>query len=181
MAAAGFRGAVSLAAALAVPTVTSSGGAFPARDLIVFATAGVIAVTLLVQAPLLPRVVRWARLPADNGAEAEWRRAYRTATEQALKALPRLAAERGIRPEVAEALRGEYDRLLRGLGSGDDDATGWVDQYARLRRALIADKHDTVVRLRDQGQIDDEVLLRLQDGLDTEAVHLDRDRPPEPE
>jgi CPA1 family monovalent cation:H+ antiporter len=138
-------------------------------------------VTLLVQAPLLPRVVRWARLPADNGAEAEWRRAYRTATEQALKALPRLAAERGIRPEVAEALRGEYDRLLRGLGSGDDDATGWVDQYARLRRALIADKHDTVVRLRDQGQIDDEVLLRLQDGLDTEAVHLDRDRPPEPE
>jgi hypothetical protein len=123
-----------LAAALAVLTVTSSGDAFPARYLIVFAMAGVIAVTLLVQAPLLPRVVRWARLPADNGAETEWRRAYRTATEQALRALPRLAAGRGIRPEVTESLRGEYDRLLR-----------------------------------------------LQDGLDTEAVHLDRDRPPEPE
>jgi monovalent cation/hydrogen antiporter len=38
---AGFRGAVSLAAALAIPTTVASGGPFPDRDLIVFITAGV--------------------------------------------------------------------------------------------------------------------------------------------
>jgi monovalent cation/hydrogen antiporter len=65
---AGFRGAVSLAAALAVPQTVASGEPFPGRDLIVFVTAGVIAVTLL-QALVLPAVVRWARLPQDTSVE----------------------------------------------------------------------------------------------------------------
>ena len=63
---AGFRGAVSLAAALAVPRTVSSGAPFPDRDLIIFVTAGVIVVTLVLQALLLPVVVRWARLPARH-------------------------------------------------------------------------------------------------------------------
>ena len=69
---AGFRGAVSLALALAVPATTSSGAPFPGRDLIVFVTAGVMAVTLL-QGLLLPRVVRWARLPQDTSVDEERR------------------------------------------------------------------------------------------------------------
>jgi CPA1 family monovalent cation:H+ antiporter len=176
MAVAGFRGAVSLAAALAVPQTLKSGAAFPDRNLIVFVTAGVIAVTLLVQAPLLPRVVRWARLPADHEAEAESRRAFITATEEALQALPGLAAERGSGQEVTEQLRTEYDRWLRALRTGDEDATAWERQYAELRRAVIDHKHASVVRMRDSGEIDDEVLLQLQDRLDTEAVHLEQNR-----
>jgi NhaP-type Na+/H+ or K+/H+ antiporter len=67
---AGFRGAVSLAAALAVPATVASGEPFPGRDLIVFVTAGVIAVTLL-QGLVLPAVVRWARLPRDTSVEED--------------------------------------------------------------------------------------------------------------
>ena len=180
MAAAGFRGAVSLAAALAVPHTLTAGGEFPDRDLIVFVTSGVIAVTLLVQAPLLPRVVRWARLRPGDEAEQERRRADITATEQALDALPGLAAEQGTTEEVAEQLRTEYDRRLRMLRAGDgrpdDGAAGWEEQYADLRLAVINHKHATVVRMRDDGEIDDEVLLQLQDGLDVEAVHLKGER-----
>jgi monovalent cation:H+ antiporter, CPA1 family len=175
MAAAGFRGAVSLAAALAVPPTLKSGAGFPDRDLIVFVTAGVIAVTLLVQAPL-PRVVRRARLPAGNEADTESRRAYIAATEEALKALPGLAAEHGTGPGVTDALRAEYDRWLLVLQTGDEDATAWEQQYAELRLAVISRKHDTIVRMRDSGEIDDEVLLRLQDRLDTETVHLEQNR-----
>lgn len=51
---AGFRGAVSLAAALPSPEVMASGGAFPDRDVIVFVTSGVIVVTLVLQGLLLP-------------------------------------------------------------------------------------------------------------------------------
>ena len=136
MAAAGFRGAVSLAAALAVPHTLTSGEEFPGRDLIIFVTAGVIAVTLLVQAPLLPRVVRWARLRQGDEAAQERHRADIAATEQALEALPGLAAERGTADEVAEQLRTEYDRRLRMLRAGDgkpdDGAAGWEEQYADL-------------------------------------------------
>jgi len=110
MAAAGFRGAVSLAAALAVPDTLDSGAAFPDRDLIVFTTAGVIVVTLLVQAPLLPRVVRWARLRADHETARERHRAEIAATEDALASLPELAARQGTAPAITEQLREEYDR-----------------------------------------------------------------------
>ncbi len=55
---AGMRGAVSLAAALAIPLVVADGSAFPQRDLIVFLTYCVIFVTLVFQGFTLPWVVR---------------------------------------------------------------------------------------------------------------------------
>src|SRR4051795_12386076 len=63
---AGFRGAVSLAIALSVPAALENGAPFPGRDDIIFVTTGVIVLTLLAQGPLLPAVVRWARLPHDS-------------------------------------------------------------------------------------------------------------------
>ena len=45
----GIRGAVSLAAALAVPMATDGGGPFPERDLIVFLTFSAILATLVLQ------------------------------------------------------------------------------------------------------------------------------------
>jgi CPA1 family monovalent cation:H+ antiporter len=81
MASAGFRGVVSLAAALAVPTTLSSGEPFPGRDLIVFVTAGVIGVTLLVQAPLLRG---WCAGPG-------WGRTTRSTTSASAPRSPPLA------------------------------------------------------------------------------------------
>ena len=71
---AGFRGAVSLAAALAVPKTLHNGQPLPDRDVIVFVTAGVIA-ALMLQAFALPPVVRWANLPEDTSSSprAAWR------------------------------------------------------------------------------------------------------------
>jgi monovalent cation/hydrogen antiporter len=106
---AGFRGAVSLAAALAVPQSVASGAPFPGRDVIVFVTAGVIVVTLA-QALLLPTVVRWARLPRDTSVEQERHLAETLATENALAAIPELAADVGADPDVVERLRREYEK-----------------------------------------------------------------------
>lgn len=85
---AGFRGAVSLAMAVAVPRTLESGGAFPDRDLIVFVTAGVVVVTIVGQALVLPAVLRRAALPEDESVGEERRYAERTAVEEALDALP---------------------------------------------------------------------------------------------
>jgi len=56
---AGFRGAVSLAAALALPEETAAGDPLPGRDLVIAVTFVVILFTLVVQGLTLPAIVRW--------------------------------------------------------------------------------------------------------------------------
>jgi len=174
---AGFRGAVSLAAALAVPQTVASGEPFPGRDLIVFVTAGVIAVTLL-QALVLPAVVRWARLPPDTSVDEEIRLAQTEATEAALAALPEVAAELGTDPEVVQRTRREYEEhrhlVHSGLDDDDEPVLRHEEQYAALRLALLARKRATVVGLRDAQRIDDIVLRQFQSRLDIEEVRLSR-------
>jgi CPA1 family monovalent cation:H+ antiporter len=170
---AGFRGAVSLAVALSVPT----GGTFPARDMIIFVTAGVVVISLVLQGLALPRVIRWAHLPADTSVKDELHLAQRTATEDALWALPGLAQERGVADEVAERVRSEYEEHLSALRAhedGDTDAPTVTRsrQHGDLRLALITHKRATVVRLRDEGVIDDTVLRRIQARLDIEEIRL---------
>jgi CPA1 family monovalent cation:H+ antiporter len=65
---AGMRGAVSLAAALALPLTTADGRPFPGRDLIQFFTFAVILATLVGQGLTLPLLIRTLRAeaPADD-------------------------------------------------------------------------------------------------------------------
>jgi CPA1 family monovalent cation:H+ antiporter len=44
--------------------------------------------------------------------------------------------------------------------------------YASLRLALLAQKRSPILRLRDEGRIDDTVLRELQSRLDEEEVRL---------
>lgn len=104
---AGMRGAVSLAIALSVPAAVSEGGAVSGRDEIVFVTAGVILLSLLVQGPLLPMIVRWARFPVDHGEAEEYELAERAISGAALSALDDLAAEHGVGQEVRDRVRAE--------------------------------------------------------------------------
>lgn len=146
-----------------------------------FITAGVVATTLVVQGLLLPRTVRWAHLPTDDRVQRERRFADQAATEAALDALPRLAADLSTDPVVVDGLRGEYDDHLRVLLARDsatvepDDTRVRLDeQYTALRLALLSEKRATVIRLRDERHIDDAVLRQIQARLDIEEVRLSR-------
>src|SRR3954452_20886076 len=79
----GVRGAVSLAAALALPFALPGGENFPYRDLILFVSFGVILITLVGLGSTLPLVVRWLGL-AEAGRD-----------EQAAEHEQELAARRG--------------------------------------------------------------------------------------
>jgi monovalent cation/hydrogen antiporter len=182
---AGFRGAVSLAAALAVPRTVTSGQPFPDRDVIVFVTSGVILVTLL-QALVLPFVVRFAHLPEDSAVLEERHLAETVAAREALAALPDMATRLGIDDGVVERTRHEYEKHLRVLAAADgqpaeqeDPASRWAAQYTSLRRALVAHKRATVVRLRDERHIDDTVLRQIQARLDLEELRLSDSQPVE--
>ncbi|TWP54045.1 Na+/H+ antiporter [Lentzea tibetensis] len=173
----GFRGAVSLAAALAVPEMTNNGTPFPGQHQIVLITSGVVVVTLVLQALALPFVVRWAHLPADTELDEERRLAEATASEAAFEALPRLAAELGVSEPVVTRVRAEYDHhleVVRANPDTDDPLRRAEAEYSALRLELIAHKRATVVRLRDERTIDDTVLRLIQAKLDVEEVRLSR-------
>jgi monovalent cation/hydrogen antiporter len=180
---AGFRGAVSLAAALAVPATRVDGSPLEGRTLVLLVTFGVILFTLVVQGLTLPAVVRWARLPDDPRERVEQHLAEETATRAARAAIDRRAAELGIPHGVVVRVRGQYEQHLEELElrhvdadgttvDGDPRALAAVDSERRLRLALLADKRGALVRLRQQRRIDDLVLQRVQTQLDVEEVRL---------
>jgi NhaP-type Na+/H+ or K+/H+ antiporter len=176
---AGFRGAVSLAAVLAVPHTLESGAPFPDRDLIVLITCGVIVLTLL-QALLLPSVVRFARLPVDTSVAEEMHLAEVFTLDSAIEALDDTAAELGSGERVVERVRHELDKqrkLLAAAGADGDPVVEHDDQYTSLSLALIARRREALLELRDEQQIDDIVLRRVQARLDIEEVRFSRTNP----
>lgn len=109
---AGMRGAVSLAIALSVPLMTAQGAPLAGRDDIVFVTAGVILLSLLVQGPLLPAVVRWAGFPDDHVEDEEYELAERAISGAAMSALDELASEHRISDEVRDRVRRDGYEML---------------------------------------------------------------------
>ncbi|MFI0794516.1 Na+/H+ antiporter [Micromonospora rubida] len=171
---AGFRGAVSLAAALAVPLSTPAGHPVHERDLIIFCTAVVIVLIMLVQGTTLPLVVRWAGLVGDQQQVDEVRRARLRAAEVGLAALPEVAGGLGAAPEAVDRVRLDYQAHLDGIRAADvgEEPERARDLERRLRLAVLERKRREVTRLRDANEIDDTVLRELQAVLDIEEIRL---------
>ncbi|WP_314650922.1 Na+/H+ antiporter [uncultured Microbacterium sp.] len=139
---AGMRGAVSLAIALSVPSTLAEGSS--GRDEVVFVTAGVILLSLLVQGPLLPAVVRWARMPVDHAEQEEYELAERTISGAALAALDDLAVEHGVGQEVRDRVRTEgYQMLELANAKALAREQELVDAEARELDALLAQPDTT--------------------------------------
>jgi monovalent cation/hydrogen antiporter len=171
---AGFRGAVSLAAALAVPATTHNGSPFPDRSLIIFVTSFVILVTVLVQGSTLPAVVRWARLPDDTAHAEELQLARSRSAQAALDALPTVAARLGVDKQLLNRLQKEYQEhaAFAEAGAGTSDAAERNDLLRRVRLGVLEHKRRAVTDLRDQDRIDDIVLREVQSAMDLEEARL---------
>jgi NhaP-type Na+/H+ or K+/H+ antiporter len=174
----GMRGAVSLAAALALPLETSDGRPFPERGLIVFVTFAVILVTLVLQGLTLPTLIRRLGIHADGAEETEELRGRLRATDAALARLEQLAEADWTREDTVERLRGLYQfrrrRLKARAGYVEDD--GYQDRslaYQRLVRELLDAQRLAIVQLRDQGEISVEVMHRIEHDLDLEDSRLE--------
>jgi CPA1 family monovalent cation:H+ antiporter len=169
----GMRGAVSLAAALALPLE-----GVPQRNLIVFLTFAVILVTLVLQGLTLPALIRRLGVRGDGTEEREELRARLVATNAALTRLEELAAEEWTRDDTVERLRGLYDfrrrRLKARAGKLEDD--GIEDRslaYQRLVRELLEAQRHAIVRLRNEGVIGTDVMHRIEREFDLEDSRLE--------
>jgi CPA1 family monovalent cation:H+ antiporter len=175
---AGLRGAVSLAAALAIPLTTDAGTPFPQRSFLIYLAFCVIIATLVFQGLTLPAVIRLLKLEDDGTSEKEETKARIHAAEAALVRLEELAGEDWVRPDTVERMRGAYRfRASRFAARFDDEDDGAIEErsqnYQRLRRELLDAERNAVVDLRRQGRINDAVMNRVQRDLDLEDARLD--------
>lgn len=169
----GMRGAVSLAAALALPL------GFPFRDLIVFLTFAVILATLVVQGLTLPVLIRRLGVRGDDAEQQdEELRARLAATDAALERLQELAAAESTRDDAIERLQGVYQSRRRRFearaGMLEDDGTeDRALAHQRLVRELLEAQRRAIVRLRNQGLISNEVMHRIEREFDLEDTRLE--------
>lgn len=176
---AGFRGAISLAMALSIPSVFGD-SAFEDRDLILLVVAGAVILSLVVQGPLLPIVVRWAaQKPAPESAY------FQTANNEvsAMLAVLKTAADNveaiahaaGIEDkQLIDSLREEiltYVAHGEGASSLDELLTESAEE-TQLRLALTQFKRDEMTRLRDRGEIEQETWRIAIDHIDVELLRL---------
>lgn len=180
MAWAGMRGAVSLAAALALPLTTDAGAPFQERDLVIFLAYCVVLFTVVVQGLTLPALIRRLGVTGDStDEEAEEQAARIAAADAALVALDQLAEEEWTQEGTVERTRALFAfrrRRFATLRDDREDEEGVVDQslaYQRLMHAVIEAQRAVIVEMRNGGEISAEVMRRVERDLDLEESRLE--------
>ena len=177
---AGMRGAVSLAAALAIPVSTDAGDPFPGRDLILWMTFCVILATLVFQGLTLPWLIRMLGVHDDGEEERrEELKARVTIAAAALDRIDELEGEPWVRADTLERMRGQYryrKRRFAAQAGKIEDEDGIEEQsqgYQRAVREAITAQRRVLVDLRDRGTISNDVMHRIERELDLEDSRLE--------
>lgn len=191
---AGMRGVVTLAVAAAIPLTLDDGSPFPDRAVVQLVAFIVTIGTLLVQGLSLPWLIR--RLGAsdpgerERDAEAE-ARLYALATDAALA---RLAELRETAPAADAQLYDRIDSVVRAQGGAaaatarariaetvEEDAARAADPGARdrlelevkrVRQELLAAQRRALLGVRDDGEVDEDVIRQVLHWLDLEEAAL---------
>ncbi len=173
----GVRGAVSLAAALALPLTDAAGQPFPERDVILIITFGVIVVTLVGQGMSLPTVIRWLGLARETADEQhrehqdEW-----TLRNEVLAfshgRLQEYATGGRADDEVLAILDAHHRSRVRRAPGAEQTAIDAVGAASELRLELIAAERHYIHQLLRSGRLSDEARRRMERELDLEEAVL---------
>ncbi len=166
----GMRGIVSLAAAMALPVQLADGQAFPYRDLIIFLTFVVIAVTLVVQGLSLAPLIRWLKIGSDVSAEAEFQKARLALCRAAMAAVD--TVDPPPPGHVLDRIHADLDERMA-TAKLELAAHGAVLPAAvQIRRAMVRAERVELIRIWQAGEISDDVLHHLEEQLDYEESRL---------
>lgn len=154
----GMRGAISLAAALALPQLLDDGAPFAERDLLIFVTVGVIAITLVGQGLTLPALMRLLGLHGEREWSPDEAIARLEAAQAALDRLDELEREERITEErlrrMRELHRARFRRCMAVVGSDSEQERAVSrepsEAYGELRRELIGVERDAILGLRNE-------------------------------
>jgi CPA1 family monovalent cation:H+ antiporter len=173
----GMRGAVSLAAALAVPLALPDGSPWPAREAGIVITFTVILVTLVGQGMSLPFVIKAVHLGADEDVRAEERHARTVLVDEALRRIEALYGEWPAHRPLLDQLRTSYRHRAEHAGTFDQAPSSEAEQelveHRQIRRSVIDAQREAVLLMRDRGVIDDDVLRTIERELDLEELRME--------
>ena len=172
----GMRGAISLAAALALPLVLASGAPFPQRNLIIFITFFSILATLILQGLTLPPIIRALKLEDDGETAREEAQARLRIARAALARIEEIEELEGESPALLGGLRREYQRRVAGLESivsADDDArvSAFRDDI-QLQLDVLRAQREALLGLRKRGALHEDAARRIGNDLDLEEQRL---------
>jgi monovalent cation/hydrogen antiporter len=167
----GLRGAVSLAAALALPLD------FPDRYLILLLTLAVIAVTLLGQGLSLPLLARWAGGPPPGLEGDEWTLVRETAYRAGLAEIDRVRPRWPTHQPLLDRLQAGLEDRTQHLATADPDETEERRlerlEHEEIQRGVITAQRAAVIDLRERGDIDDQTLRSIERELDLEELRME--------
>jgi Na+/H+ antiporter len=171
----GMRGVLSLAAAVSLPYVLPDGRMFPQRSMIIYLAFCLIVATLVVQGLTLPWLIRRLGLSESGGMNGEEQEARRVLLREALVHLDRKRSKNRDQSAMFGELIASYQQRLDAMPvEREERVKGLVDQARRSDAifAVLQAEREALIRLRDEGQIDDEVLRTLQRELDLEESRV---------
>ncbi|HEX3735285.1 MAG TPA: Na+/H+ antiporter [Solirubrobacterales bacterium] len=169
----GMRGAVSLAAALAVPLSVG------ARPQIIFLSFALILVTLVGQGLSLPFIVRALKLEEPRRWSDEEAVARMEAAQSALDRLDQIEDEERASETQLKRLRDLYRgrfRMCQAVLGGEDPETAAREQrladYGELRRELIGIEREELLSLRGAGRLRNSTMRQIERDLDLEEARI---------
>ncbi|MEX0735199.1 MAG: Na+/H+ antiporter [Steroidobacteraceae bacterium] len=167
----GMRGVVSLAAALALPVALPTGEPFPQRDLVILLAFGIVFVTLVGQGLTLPPLILALRLERDTSGDTETELAREAIRRAAIQAVNKLVAEHGLPAHEAVAVK----RFFNSRSLHPTASTLSLDSEARLWLGAATAQREALIKLWQNGEIGDDVLIRLEREIDLAEARLARE------
>jgi len=168
---AGMRGVVSLAAALALNGYPE----FPRSHVVQFIAFSVIMGTLVFQGLTLPILIRFLGLADDGIAVREEKAARHQMNEAILKKIEEIREEKKYPDDVLDEM--EHFYRAHSLADSDDPSAhvGHHHHYVsrhKLQHTLIVTGRHTLLDLRHQDLIGDDILHKIEHELDLEEARL---------
>jgi CPA1 family monovalent cation:H+ antiporter len=168
---AGLRGAVSLAAALALPET------FPERNLIVLLTFAVILITLVGQGLTLPFVVRRAgwdgvAFDGDEGTVAR-AAAYQAGLDEISRSRTNWPDHQPLFDRLEASLRDRTQHLATEDPAETAERRQERIEHEEIQRGVIAAQRTAVIELRDRREINDQTLRSIERELDLEEIRME--------
>jgi len=169
----GMRGIVSLAAAMALPYALPTTEPFPHRDLIIFITFCVIFTTLVIQGLTLPRLIKWFGIKPD-AYEHEEEQEIRM--QMASSIIEHIEANYSLLPEeVLNQVKTKYEIRIQRLRKDQPQRKldeEQINEFHRIQQELLSKERQSLIAMRNEGNISAEVLRRLEYELDLEETRL---------
>jgi Na+/H+ antiporter len=170
----GMRGVLSLAAAFSVPYSLANGANFGQRSMIVYLTFCLIVTSLVLQGLTMPALVRLMSIDSTNDEEREERQARRRLLEDSLRYLNRRRVQERFNAVVVTEMVSMYERRLQSLPIEeiDGDEAGSRMQRDALLLEILQVERESLIRLRNEAAISDDVARAIQRDLDLLESHV---------